>query len=67
MLGAGEDPPQAPRIQCDAVGAEHHPTDVAVQQGVAGGFGGGGHIRAAGCTIELPIAEARETLVKAVP
>ena len=34
---------------------------------IAGGFGGGGHIRAAGCTLELPLAQARETLVKAVP
>ncbi len=35
-------------------------TDVAA---VAVHFGGGGHVRAAGCTIEQPLEEARETLL----
>lgn len=29
-------------------------------------FGGGGHLRAAGCTINLPLAEAKEALLKAL-
>ncbi len=33
---------------------------------VAAGFGGGGHIRAAGCTIEKPLAEAKEVLLAAL-
>lgn len=31
--------------------------------GVAGRFGGGGHVRAAGCVLELPLAEAREAVL----
>lgn len=33
---------------------------------VAAGFGGGGHIRAAGCTIEKPLADAKATLLAAL-
>lgn len=33
---------------------------------IAGVFGGGGHIRAAGCTIQKPLAEAKELLVKEI-
>lgn len=33
---------------------------------IAGVFGGGGHIRAAGCTIEKPLGEAKELLVKEI-
>lgn len=31
---------------------------------IAGRFGGGGHVRAAGCTIQKPLQEAKELLVK---
>lgn len=34
--------------------------------GIAGRFGGGGHERAAGCTIKLPLEQVREVLVSAV-
>lgn len=33
---------------------------------VAAAFGGGGHIRAAGCTIEKPLADAKATLLAAL-
>ena len=38
-------------------------TDVAE---IALSFGGGGHIRAAGCTVELPLAEARQKVLEAI-
>lgn len=34
--------------------------------GIAIAFGGGGHLRAAGCTIEAPLAEAQQQLLQAV-
>lgn len=34
--------------------------------GVAAAFGGGGHIRAAGCTIERPLTEAKAELLAAI-
>ena len=33
---------------------------------VAASFGGGGHIRAAGCTIERPLDEAKAIIVKEI-
>lgn len=38
-------------------------TDVAA---IALSFGGGGHIRAAGCTVELPLAEAKQKVLDAI-
>ena len=38
-------------------------TDVAE---IALSFGGGGHIRAAGCTVELPLAEAKQKVLEAI-
>jgi phosphoesterase RecJ-like protein len=38
-------------------------TDVSV---IAQAFGGGGHIRAAGCTLQMPLAEAKKTILKAI-
>ena len=38
-------------------------TDVSA---VAASFGGGGHIRAAGCTLKMPLAEAKETILAAL-
>ena len=29
-------------------------------------FGGGGHIRAAGCTINLPLEEAKQALIEVI-
>ncbi|WP_374014745.1 bifunctional oligoribonuclease/PAP phosphatase NrnA, partial [uncultured Veillonella sp.] len=34
---------------------------------IAGHFGGGGHIRAAGCTIQLPLEAAKAELLKELP
>ena len=33
---------------------------------VASHFGGGGHIRAAGCTINLPLEEAKQALIEVI-
>jgi len=33
---------------------------------VAKGFGGGGHVRAAGCRLEAPLSEAIDRVVAAV-
>lgn len=33
---------------------------------IAGAFGGGGHVRAAGCTLALPLEEAKQVLVKEI-
>ena len=33
---------------------------------IALSFGGGGHIRAAGCTVELPLAEAKQKVLEAI-
>ena len=33
---------------------------------IASYFGGGGHIRAAGCTVELPLAEAKQKVLEAI-
>ncbi len=38
-------------------------TDVAA---IALSFGGGGHIRAAGCTVELPLEEAKQKVLEAI-
>ena len=39
------------------------PTDASE---ICANFGGGGHVRAAGCTIDLPIDEAKEELLKVI-
>ena len=33
---------------------------------VAGEFDGGGHIRAAGCTLKMPLAEAKKAVLDAI-
>ena len=33
---------------------------------IAMSFGGGGHIRAAGCTLNMPFAEARRSIEEAI-
>ena len=33
---------------------------------IALSFGGGGHVKAAGCTIKAPLPEAKESLIKAL-
>ena len=43
-----------------AVNRETAETKIALQ------FGGGGHVRAAGCSIEKNCAEARNDLIKAI-
>lgn len=40
--------------------------DVINVAAIAAGFGGGGHINAAGCVIELPLEEAKALLVKQI-
>ena len=34
---------------------------------IASQFGGGGHVRASGCTINLPLPEAKMALIKVLP
>ena len=33
---------------------------------IASNFGGGGHIRASGCTINLPLQEAKQALIEVI-
>ena len=33
---------------------------------IAASFGGGGHVRAAGCTLEMPFEEAKKTIMAAI-
>ena len=51
--------PKPGRIRCSLRSRAEH--DVAT---VAREFGGGGHVNAAGCTLDMPLDEAEETLVR---
>ena len=33
---------------------------------IAAGFGGGGHVRAAGCTLEMNFADAKRAIMQAI-